>query len=176
MCDRPWETMTDADFEAMLARSVPDTPPEEIVAEVTPWRRADVHREHHPLGRADEYRPLRRLFPAAAWGALPRLCRLLHHRGARRQYSQQRSVLHPPAELAAISRRDGDGKAPDGRLGRHGRVSHRAGCAAVRPGGRRHGNPAVRNANRPGHSEMSGPVCCSAPRFTGAVCSRGRPP
>ena len=22
MCDRPWETMTDADFEAMLARSV----------------------------------------------------------------------------------------------------------------------------------------------------------
>lgn len=40
MCDRPWETMTDADFEAMLARSVPDTPPEEIVADVTPWRRA----------------------------------------------------------------------------------------------------------------------------------------
>lgn len=40
MCDRPWETMTDADFEAILARSVPDTPPEEIVAEVTPWRRA----------------------------------------------------------------------------------------------------------------------------------------
>lgn len=43
MCDRPWETMTDADFEAMLARSVPDVPPEEIVAEVTPWRRA-MHR------------------------------------------------------------------------------------------------------------------------------------
>ena len=40
MCDRPWETMTDADFEAMLARSVPDVPPEEIVAEVTPWRSA----------------------------------------------------------------------------------------------------------------------------------------
>ena len=40
MCDRPWETMTDAVFEAMLARSVPDVPPEEIVAEVTPWRRA----------------------------------------------------------------------------------------------------------------------------------------
>lgn len=40
MCDRPWETMTDADFEAMLARSVPDVPPEEIVAEVTPWQRA----------------------------------------------------------------------------------------------------------------------------------------
>ena len=40
MCDRPWETITDADFEAMLAQSVPDTPPEEIVAEVTPWRRA----------------------------------------------------------------------------------------------------------------------------------------
>lgn len=40
MCDRPWETMTGADFEAMLARSVPDVPPEEIVAEVTPWRRA----------------------------------------------------------------------------------------------------------------------------------------
>lgn len=40
MCNRPWETMTDADFEAMLARSVPDVPPEEIVAEVTPWRRA----------------------------------------------------------------------------------------------------------------------------------------
>lgn len=43
MCDRPWETMTDADFEAMLAQSVPDTPPDEIVAEVTPWRRA-MHR------------------------------------------------------------------------------------------------------------------------------------
>lgn len=27
-------------FEAMLARSVPDVPPEEIVADVTPWRRA----------------------------------------------------------------------------------------------------------------------------------------
>ena len=40
MCDRPWEAMTDADFEAMLAQSVPDVPPEEIVAEVTPWRRA----------------------------------------------------------------------------------------------------------------------------------------
>ena len=40
MCDRPWETMTDADFEALLARSGPDTPPEEIVADVTPWRRA----------------------------------------------------------------------------------------------------------------------------------------
>ena len=40
MCDRPWETMTDADFEAMLAQSVPDVPPEEIVAEVMPWRRA----------------------------------------------------------------------------------------------------------------------------------------
>lgn len=40
MRDRPWETMTDADFEAMLARSVPDVPPEEIVADVTPWRRA----------------------------------------------------------------------------------------------------------------------------------------
>lgn len=40
MCDRPWETMTDADFEAMLAQSVPDVPPEEIVAVVTPWRRA----------------------------------------------------------------------------------------------------------------------------------------
>lgn len=40
MCDRPWETMTDADFEAMLAQSVPDVPPEEIVTEVTPWRRA----------------------------------------------------------------------------------------------------------------------------------------
>lgn len=43
MCDRPWETMTDADFEAMLARSVPDVPPEEIVADVTPWRRAMNH-------------------------------------------------------------------------------------------------------------------------------------
>lgn len=40
MCDRPWETMTDADFEALLAQSVAELPPEEIVAEVTPWRRA----------------------------------------------------------------------------------------------------------------------------------------
>ena len=171
MCDRPWETMTDADFEAMLARSVPDVPPEEIVAEVTPWRCADVHREHHPLGRADEYRPLRRLFPAAAWGALPRLCRLLHHRGARRQYSQQRSVLHPPAELAAVPRRDGDGKAPDGRLGRHGRVSHRAGCAAVRPGGR---TASAMSAKKPTRTSVR--VGFSMHRVRGAVCSRGRPP
>ena len=39
MCDRPWETMTDADFEAMLARSVPDLPDpqdrEECLSEVS---------------------------------------------------------------------------------------------------------------------------------------------
>lgn len=40
MCDRPWETMTDGDFETLLAQSVPDIPPEEIVAGVTPWKRA----------------------------------------------------------------------------------------------------------------------------------------
>ncbi|MFR6424407.1 MAG: hypothetical protein ACLUNO_01490 [Oscillospiraceae bacterium] len=83
------------------------------------------------FGRADEYRPVRRLFPAAACGALPRLCRLLHRGGARRLYPQQRSVLHPPAELAAVPRRNGDGKTPDDHVGRLGRISHRAGCAAV---------------------------------------------
>lgn len=171
MCDRPWETMTDADFEAMLARSVPDTPPEEIVAEVTPWRCADVHREHHPLGRADEYRPLRRLFPAAAWGALPRLCRLLHHRGARRQYSQQRSVLHPPAELAAISRRDGDGKADDVRLREYRCVLHRTARAAVFPRGR---TDAAMSAKKPTRTLVR--VGFSMHRVRGAVCSRGRPP
>ena len=71
-----------------------------------------------------------------AWGALPRLCRLLHHRGAQRLYLQQRGVLRAPADLAAVPRRDGDGKAPDGRLGRHGRIPDRAGCAAVLPRGR----------------------------------------
>lgn len=54
-----------------------------------------------------------------------------HAEHARRLCPQQRGVLRAPADLAPVPRRDGDGKAPDGRLGRHGRIPDRAGCAAV---------------------------------------------
>lgn len=40
MNSREWETATDQDFEAMLAHSVSDPPPEEIVRDVTPWRKS----------------------------------------------------------------------------------------------------------------------------------------
>lgn len=40
MNSREWETAADKDFEAMLAHSVSDLPPEEIVRDVTPWRKS----------------------------------------------------------------------------------------------------------------------------------------
>lgn len=38
MSDREWENMSDADFEALLEDHVLELPPEDIVAEVTPWK------------------------------------------------------------------------------------------------------------------------------------------
>ncbi|MCR4963131.1 MAG: hypothetical protein K6B40_04545 [Firmicutes bacterium] len=35
-----WETMPDAEFEAVLENTVAELPPEDIVTEVTPWRKA----------------------------------------------------------------------------------------------------------------------------------------
>ena len=40
MCDRKWEPMNEDDFDALLKDSLPDLPPEDVVADVTPWRRA----------------------------------------------------------------------------------------------------------------------------------------
>ncbi len=35
-----WENMSDTDFEALLENTVPEFPPEDVVAEVTPWKKA----------------------------------------------------------------------------------------------------------------------------------------
>ena len=40
MSDREWSSMNEQEFETMLASSVSELPPEEIVAEVTPWKKA----------------------------------------------------------------------------------------------------------------------------------------
>lgn len=40
MSDRQWENMSDTDFEAMLESTVSELPPEDIVAEVTPWKKS----------------------------------------------------------------------------------------------------------------------------------------
>ena len=40
MSDRKWDPMNEDDFDAILENSLPDLPPEDIVAGVTPWRRA----------------------------------------------------------------------------------------------------------------------------------------
>lgn len=40
MCDRAWESMNEQDFDTVLESSVSDFPPEDIVAEVTPWKKA----------------------------------------------------------------------------------------------------------------------------------------
>lgn len=40
MRNREWESMNEEEFEAMLERSVSDFPPEDVVAEVTPWKKA----------------------------------------------------------------------------------------------------------------------------------------
>lgn len=40
MSDRERETMSDADFDALLESSVSDYPPEDVAADVTPWKKA----------------------------------------------------------------------------------------------------------------------------------------
>lgn len=40
MRNHEWENMSDADFEAMLEDIAPELPPEDIVAEVTPWKKS----------------------------------------------------------------------------------------------------------------------------------------
>lgn len=40
MGSREWETMSDADFEALLENAVPELPPEDVVAKVTPWKKS----------------------------------------------------------------------------------------------------------------------------------------
>lgn len=40
MNSREWEEMTDKNFEAVLAHSVSDPPPDEIVRNVTPWKKS----------------------------------------------------------------------------------------------------------------------------------------
>lgn len=40
MGSREWASMNDQDFEAALESCVSDSPPEDVVAEVTPWKRA----------------------------------------------------------------------------------------------------------------------------------------
>ena len=40
MSDREWGAMNEQDFEAMLEGSVSEFPPDDIITEVTPWRRA----------------------------------------------------------------------------------------------------------------------------------------
>lgn len=40
MSDRKWESMSEDEFDVMLENSLPDLPPEDVVGNVTPWRRA----------------------------------------------------------------------------------------------------------------------------------------
>ena len=40
MTDRDWPSMDEQEFETMLENSVPELPPEDVVAEVTPWKKA----------------------------------------------------------------------------------------------------------------------------------------
>ena len=40
MCDQDWDSMDELAFDAMLADSVPELPPSDIVTDVTPWRKA----------------------------------------------------------------------------------------------------------------------------------------
>lgn len=110
-------------------------------------RTPDLHRRLRVLRAADEQRPVRGLFHAAARRARARLCRLHRRGGAKRLSAQQLVQLHPPAELAAISRRDGDGKADDVRLRECRCVLHRTARAAVFPRGRR--AAAMSAKNRP---------------------------
>ncbi|MDO5409892.1 MAG: hypothetical protein Q4F21_05495 [Lachnospiraceae bacterium] len=43
MNKREWETMSDNDFEIILESSVSELPPDDIVAEVTPWKKSMNH-------------------------------------------------------------------------------------------------------------------------------------
>lgn len=40
MSNHEWESMNEKDFETMLEKSVSDFPPDDVVEEVTPWRKA----------------------------------------------------------------------------------------------------------------------------------------
>ena len=40
MDDRKWDNLSEGEFDAVLGAGLPDLPPEEIVEEVTPWKRA----------------------------------------------------------------------------------------------------------------------------------------
>ncbi len=40
MSNREWENMSENDFETLLEKTVPKLPPEDIVAEVTPWKKS----------------------------------------------------------------------------------------------------------------------------------------
>lgn len=40
MSDRDWHSMDEREFETMLENSVPELPPDDVVTEVTPWKKA----------------------------------------------------------------------------------------------------------------------------------------
>ena len=40
MNDHEWKTTNEKDFESILESSVSDLPPKDVVAEVTPWKKA----------------------------------------------------------------------------------------------------------------------------------------
>ena len=40
MSKREWESMDEKDFESILRGGIPDIPPDDIIAEVTPWKKA----------------------------------------------------------------------------------------------------------------------------------------
>ena len=40
MSEHEWKAMNDHDFDAMLTESISELPPDDIAADVTPWRRA----------------------------------------------------------------------------------------------------------------------------------------
>ena len=40
MNDRDWSSMSEKDFDAMLEGSVSETPPEDVVEKITPWKKA----------------------------------------------------------------------------------------------------------------------------------------
>ena len=40
MSNHEWESMNERDFETMLEKSVLDYPPDDVVEDVTPWRKA----------------------------------------------------------------------------------------------------------------------------------------
>ena len=40
MNDRDWSSMSEKEFDTLLEGSIAETPPEDIVAEITPWKKA----------------------------------------------------------------------------------------------------------------------------------------